>query len=246
MINLDGMNRKILVISKILGLVAFYSFILVASIFFTMSILIKGEEVKAPDLVGKNLNEAYALASDKGVYLTKVVGNYDKHYAPLTIIDQMPAPGTWVKEKSFVKVFVTSELIEVIIPDLSGQGLKEIESIIRESDLKKRYVSYMESEDVPVDFLISQSYPPGARVPRGAEIDLLVSKGKGEPAYIMPDLIGLEIDQVSAFFESKGLQISRITDVPYPGLRPGIIIKQLPSSGFRINSKNLIELHVSR
>jgi serine/threonine-protein kinase len=240
------MNRKIVVVSKILGLVAFYSLILVASVFFTMSILIKGEELRAPDLVGKNLNEAYKMAANKGVYLKKVVGNYDQHYKPLTIIDQLPAPGTWVKEKSFVKVFVASELIEVIVPDLSGHSLKEIESILRESDLKKRFVSYMESAEVPVDFLVCQSYPPGVRVPRGAEIDLLVSKGKEEPSFIMPDLIGMELERVATFFEIKGLKTAKITEVPYPGLRPGIIIKQFPSSGFRINSKNLIDLRVSK
>lgn len=240
------MKRKLVVFAKYLGIVAFYGLLLGVSTFITMSLLIKGDEVVAPSLVGKSLSEAYEIAAAEGIHLKKVVGYYDTHYDPLTIIDQSPSPGTRVKEHSYVKVFVTSEMVEVIMPDLSGLSLKEIEKILRENDLRKRFVSYIESSEVPVDFLISQSYPPGARIPSGSGVDILISKGPTEHSFIMPDLIGKDIDLVVSFFESKGLKISKIIDIPYPGLRPGIIIKQFPSSGFRINSKNLINLQVSR
>jgi len=240
------MKRKLVVVAKYLGIVAFYGMLLGVSTFVTMSLLIKGDEVVAPSLVGKSLGEAYEIAATRGIHLKKVVGYYDTHYDPLTIIDQSPSAGTRVKEHSFVKVFVTSEMVEVIMPDLAGQSLKEIETTLRESDLRKRYVSYMESREVPVDFLISQSYPAGARIPSGSGVDILISKGYPEQSFIMPDLIGKDIEMVRVFFEQKGLKISKIQDIPYPGLKPGIIIKQFPSSGFRINSKNLINLQVSR
>ncbi len=240
------MKRKLVVFAKYLGIVAFYGMLLGVSTFVTMSLLIKGDEIVAPSFVGKNLGEAYEIAASQGVHLKKIVGYYDTHYDPLTIIDQSPSPGTRVKERSFVKVFVTSEMVEVIMPDLAGHSLKEIETILRESDLRKRYVSYMEAPDVPVDFLIAQSFPAGARIPSGSGVDILISKGQPEQSFIMPDLIGKDIELVRVFFEQKGLKISKILDIPYPGLKPGIIIKQFPSSGFRINSKNLINLQVSR
>lgn len=239
------MKKKFLLLTKIVGLALFYMLVLITSVFFTMSALIKGEELKTPDMRGKNLNEAYKVATENGLYLKKYMGNYGKQYKPLTVINQFPAPGVKIKEKSFIQVFITSDIVEVIMPDLSGYSLRESERLIRDNNLRKRYISYMDALDVPVDFIISQSVLPGARVPSDTEIDLLVSRGKRGNSYIMPDIIGKRIGQVTAHFDEIGLKISEIVRVSYPGLDPGVIIKQEPTSGFPINEKARIRIEVS-
>ena len=52
-----------------------------------MSILIKGKEIEAPNFVGKSLNNSYKIASQKGIRLKKIMGNYNENYEPLTVID---------------------------------------------------------------------------------------------------------------------------------------------------------------
>ncbi|MCP4147988.1 MAG: PASTA domain-containing protein [bacterium] len=239
------MKKKVLLLTKIIGFILFYSLVLIASTFMMMSFLIKGEELKAPDFNDKSLKEAYEIATTRGVYLKPIIGNYGKQYKPLTVINQFPAAGVKIKEKSYIKIFVASELVEVIMPELTGYSLQESEKILADNDLRKRYVSYMDDGDVPVDIVISQSALTGSRVPSGAEIDLLVSRGKKAMSYIMPDIIGKRADRVLYYFESKGLKISRIKKVSYPGLDSDIIINQYPSSGFRINSKARIKIEVS-
>ena len=239
------MNKKFLFLSKIFGLIVFYLLIFVASVFFTMSFLIKGDEIKTPDFIGKSLKEAYEIASSEGIYLKKKKGNFSKDDQPLTVIDQFPTVGSKIKGKSTVIIFVTSDLIEVDVPDLSGYNLKRSVEMLEKKGLKKGYVSYIEAEDVPVDFVIAQSYPFGVNVPEGTEIDILVSRGKKEKSFIMPDIIGMKAADVLFFFEKKGLKISKITDVPYPGLESGIIIRQFPSSGHWINAKVRIGIEVS-
>ncbi len=239
------MKKKFLLLTKIVGLALFYTLVLIASVFFTMSALIKGEELKTPDMKGKSLNEAYKVATENGVYLKKYLGNYGKQYKPLTVINQFPAPGVKIKEKSFVQVFVTSDIVEVIMPDLSGYSLRESERLLRDNNLRKRYISYMDARDVPVDFIISQSLPAGARVPSDTEVDILVSRGRRGKSYIMPDIIGKRMNNVSVYFDEIGLKISETVMVSYPGLEPGIIIKQEPTSGFPINSKARIRIEVS-
>ncbi len=239
------MKKRLLFLSKIFGMVAFYSLVLIASVFLTMSVLIKGEELTAPNLIGKNLNEAYQITSHKGIYLKKEIINFDKSYKPLTIIDQFPSPNTRIKEKSFVKVYVTAELTEVVLPDLSGQNLKDSEQALNENNLKKRFISYINSDDIPVDSVISQSYPPGSKVPVGTDIDLLVSKGARDRSFIMPFIIGMKAEKVVYQFERLGFQISKITRVPYSYLEPGVVVQQFPSPGFRINPKNLISIQIS-
>ncbi len=216
------------------------------STFLTMSFLIKGDELETPNLTGKSLKEAYDIASAKGLYLKKIVGNYDRNFKPLTVITQMPVPGVRIKEKSAIKVFVSSQMVEVIVPNLNGLSLAESERRLLENDLKKRYIAYMNAQDMPVDTVISQSIPVGSRVNSGAEVDLLVSRGVGEMAYIMPDIISKRSTDVQISFEKLGLKISKMTRVPYPGVEPGIIIKQYPLSGYRINDKARISIEVSQ
>jgi serine/threonine-protein kinase len=240
------MKEKLLFLSKIFGFIMLYFLVLVLSIFLTMSMLIKGEELEAPDLTAKSLKEAYELASKSGIYLKKIEGNYDRNYKPLTVISQVPAAGVRIKEKSYIKVYVSSDVVEVIVPDMSGYNLAESEKMLRENDLKKRYISYMDAADVPVDFVISQSYPAGARVPAGTEVDILASRGYRNKSYIMPDIIGKQAPDVVIFFEKLGLKISRITRVEYPGLEPEVVIKQYPLSGYRINARARISIEVSK
>jgi beta-lactam-binding protein with PASTA domain len=243
-IDREAVKKKLFLLAKILGLIFIYSFLLFTAVFYTMKTLIKGEELAAPDLVGKHVKEAEVIAAKHSVYLKKVIGNYDRRYKPLIVINQTPTPGVRIKEKSFIKIFVTSDLVEVIMPDLSGYNLAECEKILGENDLRKRFVSYMDAEDVPVDFVISQSLPTGARVPSGTEVDVLLSRGSREKSYIMPDLIAKRVEDVAAYFENLGLKIS-ITRAPYPGRGPGWVIKQYPLSGHRINQKARISIEVS-
>jgi eukaryotic-like serine/threonine-protein kinase len=240
----ESIKRKILKTGKIAAVIVFYWIVLVISVFFTMKTLIKGKEIAAPDLVGKELPLAQEIAGKHKVYLKKIVGNYDRHYRPSTVISQVPDPGVRIKEKSFIKVYVTSGVIEVIVPDLCGYDLNGCEALLSENKLRKRYVSYMDAEDAPVDFVIAQSYPPGARVPNGTEIDILLSRGGQEKSYMMPDAIGQYASGVRSYFQGLGLKVLE-NQVHYPGLEPGLVVRQYPLSGYPINAKARISIGVS-
>jgi serine/threonine-protein kinase len=145
-----------------------------------------------------------------------------------------------------LKIFVASEVGQTVVPALTSKSQKTADTLLKESKLKKRQVAYVSSSDVPLDNVIGQSVPSGSRVTAGSGIDLLVSKGAESLSYVMPDLIGKQADRVLIFFETRGLKISKIEEVPYFGLNPGIILKQFPSPGFEISAKNLISIQVSK
>jgi len=240
------MNKKVVLAGKVAGIAAGYSLLLVLSVFFTVSLLVKGAEISAPDLTGKPLQQAYALAAKKGVFLKKVVGDFGGTYAPNTVVSQFPAPGTSVKEKSVVKIFVASEVSQTIVPRLVALSQKESEALLKKSKLKKGHSAFITAADVMPDSIVSQSPAGGSRVAEGSAVDLLISKGGESRSYIMPDVIGKEAVKVLVFFEGRGLKISKIEEVPYFGLKPGIILKQFPSPGFEISAKNQIGIQVSK
>jgi len=240
------MNRAFVRTIRILGIAGVYSFVFAASVFLTMSLLIKGDELTTPDLVGKTIKAAYAVAAQKGFYLRKVVGDFGGGYLPGTVVNQSPAPGTKVKEKSVVKIFVPLDLAQIIVPDLTGNSLRDSENTLKKSKLKKGHVSYIVVKDVLLDTVVSQSYPSGSRIAENSAVDLLISRGSESPSFVMPDLIGKEASKVLVFFESRGLKLSNIEEVSYFGLKPGIIVKQFPSPGFEISTRNQVGIQVSK
>jgi len=240
------MNKKVVLAGKIAGIAIGYFLVFFLAVFSTVSLLVKGDEVKAPDLLGKSLQEAYAIAARKGIYLKKVVGDFGNTYIPNTVVNQFPAPETSVKVKSIVKIFVATEVWQTVVPRLVALGQKECETLLKKSKLKKGHTAFISAADVMPDCVISQSAPAGSRVAEGSAIDLLISKGAESRSFIMPDLIGQEAVKVVVFFETQGLKISKIEEVPYFGLKPGIILKQFPSPGFEISARNLIGIQVSK
>jgi serine/threonine-protein kinase len=240
------MKRKIISFAKVITIIIAHFIVFIGAIFITMTFLIKGEEIKTPDFIGKNLREAYEIASKTGIYLKKSVGFYNKNYQPLTVFNQSPAANERIKENSVVVIYVTPELMEVKVPELAGFTLKECEAILKRETLSRRNISYMNAEDIPYDSVIGQSIPAGESVVSGSEVDVLVSSGKREKSYIMPNLIGKEAQQVIALFAQYNLPIVAIKEVAYNYVNPGTIIKQHPASGFRINEKTRISLEVSQ
>jgi beta-lactam-binding protein with PASTA domain len=240
------MNKKMALIGKIAGIVFLYFLVFFLSVYFTVSLLVKGDEINAPDLIGKSLTEAYAIAAKKGIIIKKIIGDFGQAYTPNTVVNQFPAPDSGVKEKSVLKIFVASEVGQTVVPGLTGKSQKGCDALLKSSKLKKGHVAFISSRDMPLDNVIGQSAPAGSRMAVGSAIDLLISKGGESLSFVMPDLIGKQADKVLVFFETQGLKISKIEEVAYFGLKPGIILKQFPSPGFEISAKNLIGIQVSK
>lgn len=240
------MNKKLLLIGRIAGIVFLYFLVFFLSVYATVSLLVKGDEITAPDLIGKSLTEAYAIAAKEGIIIKKVVGDFGQAYAPNSVVNQFPAPASGIKEKSVLKLFVASEVGQTVIPGLIGKSQRECDALLKDSKLKKGHIAFVSSRDVPLDIVIGQSVPAGGRIAAGSAVDLLVSKGAESLSFVMPDLIGKPADRVLVFFETQGLKISKIEEVAYFGLQPGIILKQFPSPGFEISAKNLIGIQVSK
>jgi beta-lactam-binding protein with PASTA domain len=62
----------------------------------------------------------------------------------------------------------------------------------------------------------------------------------------MPDLIGRPASRVVALLKARDFRIADVRYVYYPGLEAGLIVRQSPPGGFRVQKRNLITLEVSR
>jgi beta-lactam-binding protein with PASTA domain len=77
-------------------------------------------------------------------------------------------------------------------------------------------------------------------------VSLLVSRGRGGTDYLMPDLIGRRADSVLDDLRRAGLKVSEIRYRSYPGVAPGVVLRQVPAAGHRVSPRSAVSVDVSK
>src|SRR2546423_1664632 len=172
-------------------------FILASAAFLSaitaMRIAIHGREVTMPNLVGKTVVEANTMLRSRGLMLRVA----DRVYSELPInavVRQTPPAGLLMKVSQQAHVVLSLGQRQLQIPLLEGNSLRASRIVLLRAGLQIGEVSSTVLPDRPADEVVFQTPRPGAgaATPR---VDVLVSQGVRETAYVMPHLTGLgEID----------------------------------------------------
>src|ERR1700740_3855238 len=180
-----------------LSQMALLIFILASAAFLSaitaMRIAIHGREVTMPNLTGKSVTEANSMLHSRGLVL-KVA---DRVYSELPInvvVRQTPPAGLLMKESQQAHVVLSLGQRQLQIPLLEGNSLRASRIELLRAGLQVGEVSSITLPDVTADTVVLQTPRPGAgaATPR---VDMLVSQGPRETAYVMPRLVGLtEVD----------------------------------------------------
>lgn len=221
-------------------------FILAAAAFLSaitaMRIAIHGREVNMPNLVGKNVSEANSLLRTRGLVLRVA----DRIYSELPInvvVRQSPPPGMLMKVSQQAHVVLSLGQRQLQIPLLEGNSLRASRIELLRAGLQVGEVSGITTTDAPADTVMLQTPRPGAgsATPR---VDVLVSAGPRDPAYVMPHLVGLYEFEAQHRLDVAGLR-RKVNYVSAPQWPHGAVIDQTPLSGQRIPGSITIELTVA-
>jgi beta-lactam-binding protein with PASTA domain len=77
-------------------------------------------------------------------------------------------------------------------------------------------------------------------------VALLVNRGERGARYVMPDLIGVNGERAANALRARGFRATVVGEHPYPGVPPGIVLRQNPQAGFQIAPGEPISIEVSR
>ena len=221
-------------------------FILAAAAFLSaitaMRIAIHGREVNMPNLVGKNVSEANGLLHSRGLVLRVA----DRIYSELPInivVRQSPPPGMLMKVSQQAHVVLSLGQRQLQIPLLEGNSLRASRIELLRAGLQVGEVSGITTPDEPADTVMIQTPRPGAgaATPR---VDVLVSAGPRDAAYVMPHLLGLNEVDAQHRLDVAGLR-RKVNYVSAPQWPHGAVIDQTPLSGQRIPGSITIELTVA-
>jgi|SRR5579885_76485 serine/threonine-protein kinase len=221
-------------------------FILASAAFLSaitaMRIAIHGREVTMPNLVGKNVAEASQMLRSRGLLL-RVADRIYSEQPMNVVVRQTPPPGMLMKVSQQAHVVLSLGQRQLQIPALESTSLRVARITLLRANLQVGEVSELHFPDMAVDTVVMQNPKPGtgAATPR---VDVLVSDGPRETAYVMPHLIGLNEAEAQKRLDTAGIK-RKVNYVTAPQWPHGAVIDQTPTAGSRLSASALVELTVA-
>ena len=229
---------------KLLVLVGALILTYVLSAGIGMRVALKTREVQVPPLTGKTVNEATGLLTEAGLNLKVEEGRrLDPKVPAGQIVTQDPVAGVRTRRERSVKVWVSGGPRSTTIPELSGESERTAQLRLQQEGLGLASTAEIRSSDYPAGTVVAQF--PAART-SAAQVALLVNRGERGARYVMPDLIGVDGSRAAEVLRARGFRATVVGDHPYPGVAPGIVLRQSPQAGFQIAPGEPISLEVSR
>ena len=221
-------------------------FILAAAAFLSaitaMRIAIHGREVTMPNLIGKNVSEASQMLQSRGLVLRVADRMYSDQPINM-VVRQTPTSGLLMKVSQQAHVVLSLGQRQLQIPLLEGNSLRASRIELLRAGLQVGEVTGITMPAPPADTVVIQNPKPGAgaATPR---VDVLISQGPREIAYVMPHLVGLNETEAQHRLDIAQLR-RKVNYVTAPQWPHGAVIDQSPLGGARVPASTVIELTVA-
>lgn len=199
--------------------------------------------VAVDDVRNANLDHARLILERKGL-MVSVGGEEENTEIPKgNITKQEPLPGSMVKKGSSVIVTISKGIEAVDVPYLSMIPAEAAKNQITKIGLTVGQIKYSTSENVPSGSVISSDPQSGTKMDKGKPVNLLVSSGKNKVK--VPNLIGMQINDVAPTLEAKGLRIGKIKKITDEKKNFDLIVNQSPASGGTVPAGSEVSVTVN-
>ncbi len=201
--------------------------------------------VLVPELTGLSLQKAKKQA--KRVGLEVEVGDevYQDGTPPGVVLEQVPRALRSVRKGRGIRLVVSKGEAYARVPDLLGMSLRQCEISLLRENLKVGRVA-RSYDPVGRIGIAAQRPQPGAQIPGGSVVDVLLREEHEPRYYRVPSFVGRSLVKVRAELNAAGFELRRITYASNQGAFPGTILKQWPEAGSRIVGGGSIELVASK
>jgi serine/threonine-protein kinase len=208
-----------------------------------MRVAIHAREVRVPDIHGLSVADATAALANVGLVLKVDARRADPKVPADHIVSQDPAANTVLRRDRSVGVRVSEGQRDPVVPDLVGQPERTADIVLAQDQIQIANRAEIGTARYPAGVVIAQDPVSQAR---SAHVSLLVNRGEGGTTFVMPDVIGTLGLRTVDILRRRGLRVTVTAEVPYPGLPPGVIVRQTPQAGFQIGYGDPVQLEISR
>lgn len=142
------------------------------------------EQVKVPDVVGRQRNQAESALKSRDFQVNLVEEASDEPEG--TVIRQEPAADEEVDKGSFVTIYVSIGAEKMYMPNLELESREDAERTIARLGLTVGRVTQEYSNSVAAGKVISQKPARNTEVKKGDSVDLVISMGPNSPSPTKP------------------------------------------------------------
>ena len=213
----------------ILTAVASFLLFLVLLDSVTMPYLVDVDRVKVADIRNRGMAEAEAHMKRRGLRAAVLDSVFHERLPIGTIVEQTPAPGSYIKKgrRVFVRISKGRRLYQV--PNLGGVSLREAQLRLQAQQLQMGRISYVSSTTVPPLAVVRHHPAAGGRVRRGQKVNLEISSGSPFDPKRVPDLRGLHISAAEDSLQKYEMKLGDRDERLDPDSPPGTVLSQNPA-----------------
>lgn len=215
-------------------------------VFFLASLRVatRAREVEVPDLTGRSVAEAQKLLAASGLVLRVDETRRPDPKVPADhILTQEPDAGSVLRAQRAVRVRVSDGQRAPVVPAVANLPERTADVALEADKIAVGIRAEIRSAAYNPGLVVAQDpAPPG----RAAAVNLLVNRGERSASYVMPDLIGTLGVRTADILRRQGFRVAEASAVPYPGLPPGVVVRQAPQAGYQISFGETITIEVSR
>lgn len=211
----------------------FFASAVIAWYLMFLLLMKRSEEIKVPNVVGKEIIEAWETLNENGLELSIESFVYTEKAPRYIIISQKPEGGKATRKGRRVYVKVSLGRKAYPVPDLIGLKIEDAYNLLTGSlfSIKRKAEIYSSKGNGTI---ISQ-YPPPGYESEEKSISVLVSRGNRN-RFLTPDLTGLKLDEATMIIGQTIKRVEIIRGSEYSG-PPDIIQDQYPLPGFPLEEK---------
>ena len=227
--------------------VAVRIFVLLAVAFLSMLAAIRftihGREVKVPDVTNLRAGDAQQKLEMLGLGI-RIEDRVYSTSARDTVIRQSPKPGEGVRSGQRVHVVTSLGSQALPVPDMVGKSQRAARIGLLQAGMQLAHVSSTHLEGMDPDSVVEQDPPSSVKSTHSPRMDLLVTLGPAEAAYVMPDLAGLMPVDAQRRLAGAGLVMGKFLTVAAPPEKRGAVVGQSVPRGSRVVSGTTVDIQL--
>ncbi len=219
----DGLMMTLLVL---------FAFVVGVSVFNSLimpRLIHSSAEVRVPDLSNLSYEQAERMLAARQLRLGRSGGRFDASVPSGFILAQDPLPGAQVRVDRRVMVMVSQGEEFAAVPELVGASLRTATLAIDRAGLGFSGTTRAPSDEVGEGMIVASDPQASDVVPHNWPVAVLLSSGPVAVSYVMPDLLGRELEPALGQLAALGFRAEA-----RGGRKHGPVIYQNPAPGTRV------------
>ena len=200
------------------------------------------QKSEVPNVMNLDVKDAEKYLKEAGLKV-KINSSSSEKVGFNKVFIQYPEAGKIVKSNRTIQIWVNNGKGKEV-PNIEKMELLEAKSILQNADIQIEKIDYQPS-DAKFNTIISVYPAPGTKLDPNQKISILVSSRKILDASVMPNLIGLDLNDAQTLLVQMGLKAGKISRSNDDTLPVNAIISTNPAPGAKIEKGQTVSIVIN-